>query len=63
MFEHIKSNIFTIHGIITTLIHLFLVVGFVTCWVTFQVHVLGNRPSAPWGAQAPSHSTPTAKGR
>lgn len=44
MFQQIKENIFTIHGLITTLIHMFLVVGFVTCWVTFQVHVLGNDP-------------------
>ena len=44
MFQQIKENIFTIHGLITTLIHLFLVVGFVTSWVTFQVHVLGNDP-------------------
>jgi hypothetical protein len=62
MFENIKANVFTIHGIITTLLHVFLVVGFVTCWVTFQVHVMGNRPSIP-GATSISPQLPTAKGR
>jgi hypothetical protein len=62
MFENIKANVFTIHGIITTLIHLFLVVGFITCWVTFQVQVMGNRPSAPWSTQSPP-SIPLEKGK
>ena len=44
MFHQVKENVFTLHALITTFIHLFLVVGFVTCWVTFQVHVLGNDP-------------------
>lgn len=44
MFDEIKKNIFTVHGLLTSLIHLFLVVGFVTTWVVFQVHVLGNDP-------------------
>lgn len=61
MFENIKANIFTIHGIVTTMIHLFLVVGFVTCWVTFQVHVLGNNPAAAWSGQ--SAPAPVEKGK
>ena len=58
MFENIKANIFTIHGLLTTLIHVFLVVGFMTCWVTFQVQFMGNRPNAPWSNQAPPQPTP-----
>lgn len=46
MFDSIKANIFTIHGVITSLIHLFLVVGAVTVWVGVQVYVLGNDPVA-----------------
>lgn len=65
MFENIKANIFTIHGVITTLIHLFLVVGFLTCWISFKVYVLGERPVAPWAAQGqvnPPAPTPKARG-
>lgn len=46
MFQQIKDNIFTLHGLITTIIHVFLVVGFITCWITVQVEVLGNDPTA-----------------
>lgn len=46
MFEQIKQNIFTIHGVATSLIHLFLIVGAVTVWVGVQVYVLGNDPVA-----------------
>jgi hypothetical protein len=45
MFQQIKENIFTIHGLITTIIHVFLVVGFVTCWITMQVKVFDNDPA------------------
>jgi hypothetical protein len=64
MFENIKNNIFTIHGVITTLIHLFLVVGFLTCWIAFKVYVLGQRPVAPWANQGQvQQSAPTPKAR
>lgn len=46
MFDNIKANLFTIHGIITSLIHLFVVVGAVTVWVGTQVYILGNDPVA-----------------
>lgn len=46
MFEQIKANLFTIHGIVTSLIHLFVVVGAVTVWIGTQVYVLGNDPVA-----------------
>jgi|688.fasta_scaffold1235004_2 hypothetical protein len=51
MFEQIKANIFTVHGIITSLIHLFLVVGAVTVWIGTQVYVLGNDPVAQMQGQ------------
>lgn len=46
MFDQIKANIFSIHGVITSIIHLFLVVGAVTVWIGTQVYVLGNDPVA-----------------
>jgi hypothetical protein len=52
MFEQIKANIFTVHGIITSLIHLFLVVGAVTVWIGTQVYVLGNDPVAQMQQQS-----------
>jgi hypothetical protein len=47
MFEKIKQDLLTIHGIVTTLIHMFLIVGGVTCWIAFQTQVLGKDPLAP----------------
>lgn len=52
MFQQIKENIFTLHGLITTIIHVFLVVGFITCWITVQVQVFGNDPTALFQSQA-----------
>lgn len=46
MFDRIKENIFSVHGVITSLIHLFLVTGAVTVWVGVQLYVLGNDPVA-----------------
>jgi len=54
MFQQIKENIFTLHGLITTIIHVFLVVGFITCWITLQVEVLGNDPTAVFQTQGAS---------
>lgn len=59
MFERIKENIFTVHGLLTTVIHVFLAVGFVTSWVVVQVHILGNDPVAA----LQSSSTSSAKKR
>ena len=44
MFDKIKQDLFTIHGIVTTLIHVCFVVGIVTCWIGVQVQILGNDP-------------------
>lgn len=46
MFDKIKQDLFTVHGIVTTLIHMCFVVGVVTCWVAYQTKVLGNDPVA-----------------
>lgn len=46
MFDKIKDNIFSIHGVVTSLIHLCLIAGAVTLWVGMQVYVLGNDPMA-----------------
>lgn len=46
MFEKIKQDLFTVHGVLTTLIHLFFVVGFVTCWIAYQTKVMGVDPLA-----------------
>lgn len=51
MFEQIKNNVFTIHGVITSLIHIFLIVGGVTSWILFQTQVMGFDPSKPPAAQ------------
>jgi hypothetical protein len=59
MFDEIKKNIFTVHGVLTTMIHVFLAVGFVTTWVIVQVHVFGNDPTAV--LQGPTASAPKGK--
>jgi hypothetical protein len=46
MFDRIKEGLFTVHGLITSLIHLFVVVGAVTVYMGVQVYVLGNDPVA-----------------
>lgn len=46
MFDRIKDNIFSVHGVVTSLIHLCLVAGAVTLWVGLQLYVLGNDPMA-----------------
>ncbi|CAB4141213.1 hypothetical protein UFOVP410_52 [uncultured Caudovirales phage] len=46
MIEKIKQDLFTIHGVLTTLIHVCFLVGMVTCWIGIQTQVLGNDPLA-----------------
>lgn len=52
MLENIKKNLFTIHGLITSIIHALIIVGALASWVFFQVQVLGNTVSV--GGSAPS---------
>lgn len=46
MFDKIKEGLFTVHGVVTSLIHLFVVVGAATVWIGVQIYVLGNDPVA-----------------
>lgn len=47
MFDQVKANLFTIPGLIVTFIHVFVAVGFITCWVAFQTQIMGVDPLAP----------------
>lgn len=44
MLNKVKEDLFTIHGVTTTLIHVCFVVGIVTCWIGVQTQILGNDP-------------------
>jgi len=44
MFSRIKEDLFTLHGLCTTVLHVCFVVGVVTCWIAVQTQVLGNDP-------------------
>ena len=55
MFDSVKTNLFTVHSIIEAFIYLFMVVGFVTCWILFQTQVMGNDPMAPLTQATGSH--------
>lgn len=56
MFDSVKANLFTIPGLVVTVIHVFVAVGFITCYVLVQTEILGNDPMAPI-------SEPSTKGR
>lgn len=45
MLKKVKQDLFTITGILTTLIHLFIVVGAITTIIIFQTQVLGIQPT------------------
>lgn len=47
MMQRIKEDLFTVHGLITTLLHVAFVVGAITSWVLIQSEVLGYDPKAP----------------
>ena len=40
----IKADLFSISALIVTILHIFVVVGAVTCWIGVQAQVLGNDP-------------------
>lgn len=52
MINKVKEDLFTIPGIVTTLIHVCFVVGVVTCWIGIQTQVLGNDPVAEFQKQS-----------
>jgi len=37
MFDSIKNNLFTLSGLITSVIHVLLVVGFLACWIFINI--------------------------
>lgn len=45
MLQQIKDSTFTLHGIGTTLVHLFFTVGLLVCAITFKIFVLGEDPA------------------
>lgn len=45
MFSKVKQDLFTVPGILTTLFHVFFLVGFVTCAILFRTEVLGFDPT------------------
>jgi hypothetical protein len=67
MLQQIKDNLFTIHGIITTLLHLFLTIGLVLSVATFKIFVLGQDPTGYFHSQPPpqedKEDKPPAKGK
>lgn len=42
MMQEIKQNLFTIHGILTSAIHLLIIVGGLSSWIFFRVQVMGQ---------------------
>jgi hypothetical protein len=47
MFDSVKANLFTVPGLVVTVIHVFVAVGFITCYVLFQTQIMGVDPMAP----------------
>lgn len=42
MLEQALKNVFTLHGVITSLIQVSMITGILTLYVVFQVQVMGN---------------------
>jgi len=40
----IKADLFSISALVVTVLHIFMIVGAVTCWIGIQTQVLGNDP-------------------
>jgi hypothetical protein len=53
MLNRVKEDLFTVHGLITTLLHVAFVVGCITSWVLIQSEVLGYDPKAPVMSASP----------
>jgi hypothetical protein len=47
MFANVKAHLFTVDGILITLVHVFVTVGFITCAIFFQTEILGHDPFGP----------------
>lgn len=59
MLQNIKENLFTIHGLLTSVLHGLIVVGLLATWVFVNVQVLGNDVAI----SVPSAETFRGKGR
>jgi hypothetical protein len=53
MLNRVKEDLFTVHGLITTLLHVAFVVGCITSWVLIQSEILGYDPKAPVMSASP----------
>jgi hypothetical protein len=42
--EKVKHDLLSISAVIVTILHIFMIVGGVTCWIGFQAEVLGKEP-------------------
>ena len=40
----IKADLFSISALVVTVLHIFMIVGAVTCWIGVQTQILGNDP-------------------
>jgi hypothetical protein len=40
----IKTDLFSISALVVTVLHIFIIVGAVTCWIGVQTQILGNDP-------------------
>jgi hypothetical protein len=40
----IKADLFSISAVVVTILHIFMIVGAVTCWIGVQTQILGNDP-------------------
>ena len=40
----IKADLFSVSALVVTVLHIFMIVGAVTCWIGVQTQVLGNDP-------------------
>jgi hypothetical protein len=52
LMSRVKDNIFSLSGLITTVIHVFMISGLVSCYILFQSQVMGVDPMA--GTKAPA---------
>jgi len=40
----IKADLFSLSALVVTILHIFMIVGAVTCWIGIQTQILGNDP-------------------
>jgi hypothetical protein len=52
LMTRVKDNIFSLSGLITTVIHVFMISGLVTCYIMFQSQVMGVDPMSGGKASA-----------